>query len=61
MVGYVDYLFFNTKKGTREMTEYIDFWLAKVVVDLTVAGILIAIGFAVYLYFGWKKRKAQEK
>jgi hypothetical protein len=43
------------------MSDYIGFWLAKVVVDLTVAGIFIAIGLAVYLYFGWKKRKAQEK
>ena len=43
------------------MSEYISFWLAKVVVDLTVAGILIAIGLAVYLYFGWRKRKASEK
>jgi hypothetical protein len=43
------------------MNEYIGFWLAKVVVDLSVAGIFIVIGLAVYLYFGWKKRKAQEK
>jgi hypothetical protein len=43
------------------MSEYIDFWLAKVVVDLVMAGIVIAVGFAVYLYCGWKKRKAQEK
>ena len=42
------------------MSEYIGFWLAKVIVDLTVAGILIAMGLAVYLYCGWKKRKAQE-
>jgi hypothetical protein len=43
------------------MNEYIGFWLAKVVVDLSIAGILIAIGFVVYLYYGWKKKKAQEK
>lgn len=43
------------------MSDYISFWLAKVVVDLTVAGILIAMLLAVYLYCGWRKRKAQEK
>ena len=43
------------------MSDYIGFWLAKVVVDLAVAGSFITIGLAVYLYFGWKKRKAQEK
>jgi hypothetical protein len=37
------------------MSDYISFWLAKVVVDLTVAGIFILIGLAVYLYCNWRK------
>jgi hypothetical protein len=40
------------------MTEYIDFWLAKIVVDLAMAGIFLGIcGFiylVIYLYYRFK-------
>jgi len=40
------------------MSEYIDFWLAKVVVDLTMAGIVLGICgliyLAIYLYCRFK-------
>jgi peptidoglycan/LPS O-acetylase OafA/YrhL len=54
------------------MSEYLSFWLAKIVVEMAVAAVLIAILLAVY-FFQWidgyirkwrwesAKRKAQEK
>ena len=43
------------------MTEYLSFWLAKIVVEMAVAAVLIAILLAVYFIGAWLKRRAEEK
>jgi hypothetical protein len=43
------------------MTEYLNFWLAKVVVEMAVAAVLIAILLAVYFIGSWLKRRAGKK
>jgi hypothetical protein len=43
------------------MTEYLSFWLAKIVVEMAVAGVLIAILFAAWFICAWLKRKADKK
>ena len=43
------------------MSDYLSFWLAKVVVEMAVAAVLIGILLAFYFIGAWIKRKAQEK
>jgi NADH:ubiquinone oxidoreductase subunit H len=43
------------------MSEYMGFWLAKVVVELAVAAVLIVILISIFFIGGWFKRKAREK
>lgn len=43
------------------MIEYLNFWLAKIVVETAVAVVLIGILLATYFIGAWMKRKAQEK
>jgi hypothetical protein len=43
------------------MSEYLSFWLAKIVVEMAVAGVLIAILFAAWFICAWLKRKADKK
>jgi NADH:ubiquinone oxidoreductase subunit H len=43
------------------MSEYIGFWLAKVVVQMAVAAVLIVIFISIFFIGGWIKRKAQKK
>jgi hypothetical protein len=38
------------------MTEYLSFWLAKVVVEMAVAAVLIGILLAFYFIGAWLKR-----
>ena len=45
----------------REMSEYFSFWLAKIVVEMAVAAVLIVILLSAYFIGAWLKRKAQEK
>ena len=50
----------QVKKGTREMTEYLNFWFAKIVVEMVVAAVLIGILLVVFFISIWIKRKAQQ-
>ena len=43
------------------MSEYMGFWLAKVVVEMSVAALLIVILLSIFFIGGWLKRKAQKK
>jgi hypothetical protein len=43
------------------MSEYLSFWLAKIVVEMAVAGVLIAILFAAWFIGAWIKRRAGKK
>jgi NADH:ubiquinone oxidoreductase subunit H len=43
------------------MSEYMGFWLAKVVVEMAVAAVLIVILLSIFFIGGWIKRKAQKK
>ena len=43
------------------MSEYMGFWLAKIVVEMAVAAVLIVILISISFIGGWIKRKAQEK
>jgi hypothetical protein len=43
------------------MSEYLSFWLAKILVEMAVAGVLIAILLAVWFIGAWLKRRAEEK
>ena len=43
------------------MSEYMGFWLAKVVVEMAVAAVLIVILILIFFIGGWIKRKAQKK
>jgi NADH:ubiquinone oxidoreductase subunit H len=43
------------------MSEYMGFWLAKVVVEMAVAAVLIVILLSIFFIGGWLKRKTQEK
>jgi NADH:ubiquinone oxidoreductase subunit H len=42
------------------MSEYMGFWLAKIVVEMAVAAVLIVILLSIFFIGGWLKRKAQE-
>jgi hypothetical protein len=48
-------------EGNTRMSEYLSFWLAKIVVEMAVAAVLIAILLAVYFIGSWLKRRADEK
>jgi hypothetical protein len=48
-------------EGNTRMSEYLSFWLAKIVVEMAVAGVLIAILFAAWFICAWLKRRAEEK
>jgi hypothetical protein len=48
-------------EGNTRMTEYLSFWLAKIVVEMAVAAVLIAILLAVYFIGAWLKRRAGKK
>jgi hypothetical protein len=41
------------------MTEYLSFWLAKVVVEMAVAAVLIGILLATYFIGAWVKRRGK--
>jgi hypothetical protein len=43
------------------MSEYFSFWLARIVVEMAVAAVLIGILLAAYFIGAWMKRKAQEQ
>lgn len=43
------------------MSEYMGFWLAKVVVEMAVAAVLIVIFLLIFFIGGWLKRKEQNK
>lgn len=43
------------------MSEYMGFWLAKVVVEMAVAAALIVILLSIFFIGAWLKRKAQKK
>jgi hypothetical protein len=43
------------------MTEYLSFWLAKIIVEMAVAAVLIAILLATWFIGAWMKRRAEEK
>jgi hypothetical protein len=43
------------------MSEYFSFWLAKIVVEMAVAGVLIVILLAAYFIGAWLKRRAGKK
>jgi len=43
------------------MSEYIGFWLAKVVAEMAVAAVLTVILISIFFIGGWLKRKAQDK
>jgi hypothetical protein len=43
------------------MSEYLSFWLAKILVEMAVAAVLIAILFATWFIGSWLKRKAGKK
>ena len=43
------------------MSEYLSFWLAKIVVEMAVAAVLIAILFVAWFIGAWIKRRAEEK
>jgi hypothetical protein len=42
------------------MTEYLSFWLAKVVVEMAVAAVLIGILLAFYFIGAWLKRRGKK-
>jgi hypothetical protein len=43
------------------MSEYMGFWLAKVVVEMAVAAVLIFILLSIFFIGVWLNRKAQKK
>jgi hypothetical protein len=43
------------------MSEYLSFWLAKILVEMAVAGVLIAILFVAWFIGSWLKRRAGKK
>ena len=43
------------------MSEYLSFWLAKILVEMAVAAGLIAILFAAWFICAWLKRRAGKK
>ena len=43
------------------MTEYLSFWLAKIVVEMAVAAVLIAILVAAWFICAWMKKRADKK
>jgi len=43
------------------MIEYMGFWLAKIVVEMAVAVVLIVILFSIFFIYVWLSRKAQKK
>jgi hypothetical protein len=43
------------------MSEYLSFWLAKILVEMAVAAVLIAILFAAWFIGSWLKRRAGKK
>ena len=43
------------------MSEHMGFWLAKVVVEMAVAAVLIVILISIFFIGGWLKRKEQKK